>query len=237
MSKVTIKGPPGIGASTKSSRRFSQEDRDANEIAYLESISDKPLNHLFRKILKLNNTLDKKAKSIIETFEETPEVYDNISEQVVQISMASLIHLMNKDGFNIHYYNAFEFLDKFKMSEETNNKYNENRRIIRSNKRIEYNNHINARLGLSSMGRTHQPQRSSGCYIATMIYKDYNHPKVMVLRNFRDEFLLNYFVGREFVKFYYKYSPSLVELLKDKRSINNIIKKSLNMIIKLIDKK
>jgi hypothetical protein len=70
-----------------------------------------------------------------------------------------------------------------------------------------------------------------------MVYKDYDHPKVMVLRNFRDDFLLNYFVGREFVKFYYKYSPSLVELLKDKRSINNIIKKSLNMIIKLIDKK
>lgn len=200
-----------------------------------QAMRSKPRNHLFLKITKLNNTLDEKGKFIIETFQETPEVYENISDQVVQVSMASLIHLMNKNGFNIHYFNAFEFLNKFKMSEETKHKYIENLKIIRSNKRIEIDNII----GFNSRQTRfiHQPQSSSGCYIATMVYKDYNHPKVMVLRDFRDDFLLNYFIGREFVKFYYKYSPSLVELLKDKRSINNIIKKSLNMIIKLIDKK
>ena len=26
-----------------------------------------------------------------------------------------------------------------------------------------------------------------GCYIATMVYGDYNHPQVLVLRRFRDE--------------------------------------------------
>lgn len=236
MSKAIIKGPPGIGASEKSSLRKSQESFDALGNPLLESVTPKPRNHLYKKILKLNSTLDEKAKSIIETFKETPEVYDNISDQVVQISMASLIHLMNKNGFNIHYYNAFEYLDRFKMSEETENKYKENWLIIQNNKRIEVNNHTTQRLGLNSR-RIHQPQSSSGCYIATMVYKDYNHPKVMVLRDFRDDFLLNYFVGRKFVKFYYKYSPPLVELLRDKRIINNIIKKSLNMIIKLIDKK
>tara|TARA_A100001015_G_scaffold305315_1_gene397875 strand:- start:4466 stop:5104 length:639 start_codon:yes stop_codon:yes gene_type:complete len=200
-----------------------------------QAMRSKPRNHLFLKITKLNNTLDEKGKFIIETFQETPEVYENISDQVVQVSMASLIHLMNKNGFNIHYFNAFEFLNKFKMSEETKHKYIENLKIIRSNKRIEIDNIIG--FNSRQYRHIHQPQSSSGCYIATMVYKDYNHPKVMVLRNFRDDFLLNYFIGREFVKFYYKYSPSLVELLKDKRSINNIIKKSLNMIIKLIDKK
>ena len=214
MSKAIIKGPPGIGASEKSSLRKSPKSFDALENPLLESVIPEPRNHLYKKILKLNSTLDEKAKSIIETFKETPEVYDNISDQVVQISMASLIHLMNKNGFNIHYYNAFEYLDRFKMSEETENKYKENWLIIQNNKRVEVNN----QLGLNSR-RIHQPQSSSGCYIATMVYKDYNHPKVMVLRDFRDDFLLNYFVGRKFVKFYYKYSPPLVELLRDKRFI------------------
>ena len=236
MRKATILGPPGIGASEKSSLRKPNPRLSFDGDAVGFHANSKQKNHLFLKILKLNSTLDEKAKSIIETLKETPEVYDNISDQVVQVSMASLIHLMNKNGFNIHYYNAFEYLDRFKMSEETEKKYKENWIIIQNNKRIEVNNHTAQQLGLDSR-RIHQPQSSSGCYIATMVYKDYNHPKVMVLRNFRDDFLLNYFVGREFVKFYYKYSPSIVELLKDKRSINNIIKKSLNMIIKLIDKK
>ena len=193
-------------------------------------MESRPGSLLFNKISDLNSFLNSKAEIIQKTFNDTPEVYDNICDQVVQISMASLIHLMNKNGFNIHYYNAFEYLNRFKMSEETEKKYKENWIIISNNKSIEVNNHRSHLLG-------HQRQSSSGCYIATMVFKDYNHPKVMVLRNFRDDFLLNYFVGREFVKFYYKYSPSLVKLLKDKRSINNIIKKSLNMIIKLIDKK
>ena len=200
-----------------------------------QAMRSKPRNHLFLKILKLNNTLDEKAKSIIETFQETPEVYENISDQVVQVSMASLIHLMNENGFNIHYFNAFSFLNKFEMSEETRIKFRENLSIIRNNKQIEIGNSIG--FNSRQYRHIHQPQSSSGCYIATMVYKDYNHPKVMVLRNFRDDFLSKYFVGREFIKFYYKYSPSIVELLKDKRSINNIIKKSLNMIIKLIEKK
>lgn len=30
---------------------------------------------------------------------------------------------------------------------------------------------------------------SSGCYIATMVYGDYDHPQVLVLRDFRDQIL------------------------------------------------
>lgn len=30
---------------------------------------------------------------------------------------------------------------------------------------------------------------SGGCYIATMVYGNYDHPQVMVLRDFRDSYL------------------------------------------------
>jgi hypothetical protein len=78
------------------------------------------------------------------------------------------------------------------------------------------------------------PSPSSGCYIATMVYGDYNHPQVMILRQFRDEVLDKSALGKWFIKKYYYYSPKLVEKLKNKKGINIIIRKSLNQLIKLI---
>jgi hypothetical protein len=67
-----------------------------------------------------------------------------------------------------------------------------------------------------------------------MAYGDYNHPQVMILRQFRDDVLKKSLFGRWFIKIYYRYSPKLVEKLKDKKTINMIIRKSLNQFIKLI---
>lgn len=77
---------------------------------------------------------------------------------------------------------------------------------------------------------------NSGCYIATMAYGNYDHPQVMELRNFRDEFLSKSVLGCNFIKFYYKYSPLLVERLKDKPKTNDIIRTLLNQFIKIIKK-
>lgn len=74
---------------------------------------------------------------------------------------------------------------------------------------------------------------SGGCYIATMVYGDYDHPQVMVLRGFRDDVLQQYVLGRAFVRFYYKHSPTWVEHLKDKKGINNFIRKILDSFIKI----
>ncbi|MUP45402.1 hypothetical protein E0K83_06540 [Gramella sp. BOM4] len=73
-----------------------------------------------------------------------------------------------------------------------------------------------------------------GCYIATMAYGDYDHPQVLELRKFRDDFLSKTILGRIFINFYYKYSPRLVERLKNKQSINFIIRKALDQFIKTI---
>lgn len=75
---------------------------------------------------------------------------------------------------------------------------------------------------------------SSGCYIATMAYGDYDHPQVMILRQFRDEVLDKSALGKWFIKTYYHYSPKLVERLKNKRTVNSIIRKALNQFIKFI---
>jgi hypothetical protein len=77
---------------------------------------------------------------------------------------------------------------------------------------------------------------SDGCYIATMAYGDYDHPQVLELRKFRDDFLSRTTLGRSFIKLYYRYSPSLVQMLKNKQGINLIIRKGLDQFIKTIRK-
>ena len=66
-----------------------------------------------------------------------------------------------------------------------------------------------------------------------MVYGDYEHPKVLVLREFRDNFLGKFLLGRSFIRFYYKYSPSWVEALEHNKTINKSIEKTLNAFIKI----
>ena len=77
---------------------------------------------------------------------------------------------------------------------------------------------------------------SDSCYIATMAYGDYDHPQVLELRKFRDDFLSKTNIGRSFIKFYYKYSPKLVEKLKNKKYVNSLIRKGLDQFIKAIQR-
>ena len=79
---------------------------------------------------------------------------------------------------------------------------------------------------------TQKTNKSEGCYIATMVYGDYNHPKVMVLRRYRDEHLLRSFWGRCFVKIYYYLSPKAVKILHNKKRINVFIRWCLDGCIK-----
>ncbi len=76
-------------------------------------------------------------------------------------------------------------------------------------------------------------QKASACYVATMVYGDYNHPQVVALRTFRDESLSQTFLGCAFIRFYYRYSPKWVEYMQNRRLINSAIRKTLDNFIKL----
>lgn len=72
---------------------------------------------------------------------------------------------------------------------------------------------------------------SGGCYIATMAYGDYDHPQVMVLRQFRDSYLSKREWGQKFIRFYYANSPRWVETLKDHKRINSLIRIILDSFV------
>lgn len=79
-------------------------------------------------------------------------------------------------------------------------------------------------------------KKVSPCYIATMVYGNYDHPQVYALRQFRDEYLQNRKWGLAFIKIYYRYSPDLVDYLKGKKTINILIRNILDKFIKHLNK-
>ena len=79
------------------------------------------------------------------------------------------------------------------------------------------------------------PTPNSGCFIATATMGDYNNPIVKDLRLFRDMWLLKRTWGKDFVEFYYRYSPSLAITIQNsnilKKIIRNTMIRPLHMII------
>lgn len=77
----------------------------------------------------------------------------------------------------------------------------------------------------------------SGCFIATACYGNYNAKEVLVLREYRDNVLLNSLVGKNFVKFYYFISPPIAKIIAKSSFLKSIIRKGvLSLIIHRIKK-
>tara|TARA_B110000240_G_scaffold33683_1_gene36491 strand:- start:5423 stop:6463 length:1041 start_codon:yes stop_codon:yes gene_type:complete len=66
---------------------------------------------------------------------------------------------------------------------------------------------------------------NGNCFIATLCYDDLNHTNLVLLRNFRDKFLLNNNFGKFLVNTYYEISPKFIVLLNKKSIFTTVIKK------------
>ena len=81
----------------------------------------------------------------------------------------------------------------------------------------------------------------SGCFVATAVYGNYDHPVVKDLRLFRDHFLDQKKWGRSFIKWYYNNSPNWANVISSSRVFRVIafllIVKPLHLFVKLITKK
>ena len=75
---------------------------------------------------------------------------------------------------------------------------------------------------------------SKSCFIATAVYGDVNAHEVESLRGFRDQFISNYKLGKIFIKQYYRYSPRIALLVKQRPFLKYPLRLVLNLIIKLV---
>jgi hypothetical protein len=53
------------------------------------------------------------------------------------------------------------------------------------------------------------------CFVATAAYGDYDHPFVVVLRDFRDGTLARFGLGRSFIRWYYAHSPGVADYIRE----------------------
>ena len=72
---------------------------------------------------------------------------------------------------------------------------------------------------------------SSGCFIATAAYGSYMESHVLVLRDFRDRFLLNNTVGKAFVRLYYACSPPVADFIAGHDSLRAVVRIGLMPVV------
>lgn len=78
---------------------------------------------------------------------------------------------------------------------------------------------------------------SSGCFIATSVYGNYDHPIVLDLREFRDNWLEKRENGKKFIRWYYQKGPMLASWIDKSKTRKlfalSLIVKPLHLFVKL----
>jgi hypothetical protein len=80
---------------------------------------------------------------------------------------------------------------------------------------------------------------NNSCFIATAAMGDYNHPIVMDLRSFRDNWILKHRWGMNFISWYYKHSPKVAKVIEKSIILRKltyfIIVRPIHFISKIIN--
>jgi len=72
------------------------------------------------------------------------------------------------------------------------------------------------------------------CFIATAAYGRSDDPMVITLRKFRDQFLMRYSWGKEFVSWYYEHSPAIAKQIKDSNWLKAFVRGLLTPIVLML---
>lgn len=78
--------------------------------------------------------------------------------------------------------------------------------------------------------------KPSGCFIATASYRSCAHPRVPLLQEFRDSWLLKRKSGRILTKIYYRISPPLARLIERSPSLQSLSRVLLSCPVYIISK-
>ncbi len=85
--------------------------------------------------------------------------------------------------------------------------------------------------------KAHRPKASGGCFIATAAYGTPFEPKIDVLRDVRDDVLMEYILGRGFIKLYYAISPPIANIISKYEWMRSIVREMiLEPLVRILSK-
>jgi predicted RNA-binding Zn-ribbon protein involved in translation (DUF1610 family) len=128
------------------------------------------------------------------------------------------------------------------------NEYGETRGILRvvpsyeSLLKSKMDEYVEKRKALEPSYQPPTIQKKSGCFIVTATLGNCNHPYVILLREFRDEWLSKKVIGQMFIEKYYHHSPYFANMIRERKrlrwvSYTLVVKPSVWLVTKLLQKK
>jgi len=146
------------------------------------------------------------------------KLFVNASSAVANTALGLCIAYANKTGNMSPIFDVMMNIGKMEMEPELRNRFEKNKSII-------FENTLNAITQSSS---------KKGCYIATMVYGDYDAPQVLILRRYRDNVMGKCRIGRMFIAAYYKFSPIFVKYLGQFNVVHVMCKAILDRIVRRV---
>ena len=86
-------------------------------------------------------------------------------------------------------------------------------------------------ISSTSEGQTGSGGGGGGCFIATAAFGTPMAKEVVVLKKFRDKYLLTNRIGKGFVRLYYKHSPKYARFIKKRPFLKAIVRIGLKPLV------
>lgn len=84
------------------------------------------------------------------------------------------------------------------------------------------------------MERHNKTAKPGGCFVLTACYGSYDAPTVLAFRQFRDNHLSQYKLGRRFIAWYYTHGPRWADAIDNKPRVKAIFRSLFNQLAKVL---
>ena len=90
------------------------------------------------------------------------------------------------------------------------------------------------RLAQSEMARHNKTAKPGACFVLTACYGSYDAPTVLAFRQFRDNHLAQFKLGRSFISWYYTHGPRWAHAIENKPRAKAIFRAVFNQVAKIL---
>jgi ribosomal protein S20 len=91
-------------------------------------------------------------------------------------------------------------------------------------------------MAQNEMNQHNKTVKPGACFVLTACYGSYDAPTVLTFRQFRDNYLAQYKLGRRFIVWYYTHGPSWADAIEHKPGIKAIFRSLFKQLAKVLPK-